>query len=164
MENKLHKMVELPIGLTVEIRRLDLFEFMAKVGDLPSRILPGVMASFKTEENGQAKESEKSKANIDEQTDMMKQILTTAVVSPKLWFGDEQSLPDGFVYHLDLGAWRWVLMQEIISFSSDSQELDKLTEFFRGAGSVSPGQPGSEVPQDTVGAGDDGTGGTTVQS
>ena len=153
--NPLHKTVDLPIGLSFEIRRLDLFEFMADVGNLPGRVLPAVMAKLK--EAGAEEPGPANAKVLTEQRRMMELVLTSGVVAPKIWFGGEAATPEGHIYHADLGIWRWALVQEVVTFSSAAGEVEKFVRFFRGAGAGAAGPDGAALRQDAVGAGGDGT-------
>ena len=154
MSNPLRKTVELPIGVSFEIRRLDLFEFLTDVGDLPARVLPAVMERLK-ETGADEPSAEAERKSLADQRRVMESVLARGVVKPKIWFGDEGETPDGQIHHMDLGIWRWALMQEVIAFSSP--EVEQFAGFLRRAGAGVAGPDGQEVRPEALAPGPDGT-------
>lgn len=153
MSNPLRKTVDLPIGVSFEIRRLDLFEFMADVGGLPGSVLPTVIARLK-EAGTDEPSAEAERKSLADQRHMMEAVLARGVVKPRIWFGDEGETPDGQIHHADLGIWRWALMQEVIAFSSPEVEL--FSRFLRRAGAGIAGPDGQEVRPEALAPGPDG--------
>jgi len=160
--SKYRKDVKLPNGDVFQIRRLDPFDYMRSVGSLPAKVLPAVSKQLTQVGESEDKDSPVPEQKQDQEK-MVGYFLSHAVVSPKIWFGEDEDCPDDQISINDLSVDKWILVSEIMTFSFSENTMEQYTNFFRGTGASAPGHDGKEVREDTVGAGPDGARSPVVQ-
>lgn len=76
--------------------------------------------------------------------------LSKGVIKPRIWFGPDSECPDGQIHFDRIGDDADYLTATIIEFSFDMAGLKDFENFFRGAGTRSPGPDGEEIRPETV--------------
>lgn len=162
MSNLLHKeVVGLFTGVTFEIRRIDLFDYMRELNDLPFLVAPSILKEL--DSLGEQLKT-LPKEQQDTTNDKTKRFfLSHGIVrlkypeadwqKPNIWYGDEDACPDGMVGLADLGTDAMLLVQQIMEFSFKIGAMPALAGFFRERGGDANAGPNSdEIPSEAIGA------------
>ena len=159
MANKLRQTVMGPFtGITFEIRRVKISEYMRELKDLPFSMAPGTTAELDKLKDSLEKLTPDQLEEANSKTLLL--FLDKGVArmkypdedwsKPNIWFGDESACPDTHVLISDLGSDADLVAGEIAQFSFNLKGVKALEGFFRGPQLESPGPSSEEVRTETV--------------
>lgn len=134
-------------GGEFEIRMIRPVKFIETLGILPVETVTSVAEQMQKLSDTIREKSAEDPTMNDRVTRFL---LENGVVSPKIWFGDESTCPEGGMCFADLGGDTEVLAGEIMNFSFDFRGLKQMVEFFRGARPGDPGLPGPALQGEAV--------------
>ena len=140
------KIIGLFTGIEFEIRRARLIDCIREVGSLPNLANPSIQAQLKqfatdVSQKGDDPEFEQR---------MTRMLLEKGVVSPKIWFGDDEKCPEDGVCVADLGSDADYVAGQVATFSFDMPGLRSLDTFFRGPGAGVARSSGEEIRAEAV--------------
>ena len=159
MANKLRQEIVGPFtGITFEIRRVKISDYMRELKDLPFSLAPGT-----TQELDKLKDSLEQLTPDQLETANNKTLLCflknglarmkypgEGWTPPNIWFGDNDACPDDSVVISDLGSDADLVSGEIAQLSFNLKGVKALEGFFRGAQQQSPGPGSEEIRSETI--------------
>ena len=149
LNDKFRKTITVPFsGQEFTIRKIRPAKFAQVMGILPIQTNKDIAAQL-----AQFGDDLKTKSEADPQLEetATRFLLEYGVVSPKIWFGDEDKCPDDQVCAADLGGDTEALLHQIITFSYEFHALKDLDKFFRVDGAGDTGLSGTTLQQETIG-------------
>lgn len=159
MANKLRKESLAPFtGITFEIRRVKLGDYLRELKDLPFSLAPGTLEELDKIKDSIERLPAEKQADVNDKT--LALFLTKGVTrmkypgedwrKPNIWFGAEHDCPEDFVVVADLGTDADLIAGEIAQLSFDLQGVKALQGFFRDAQQQPAGPSGQEVRPEAV--------------
>ncbi len=163
--SKFRKRIICPFTLQeFDIRRVDIRFYMRDLGVLPVDTSKSVAQDL-AQIDGESLKRKSEEPDFEDKS--VRFFLTHGIISPKIWFGEEDECPDDQIPYLDLGADRWFLAEQIAEWSSSVGDLSSLEHFFFGdrPGDLRPsGEAVRKTANGTPANGNDSTGdGPVVQ-
>ena len=164
MSNPLRKEITgLFTGVSFEIRRVKLRDYMAVLRDLPVSIVPSTIKELKDLQIMHDNASKLTKDQLRELDQKTTEFYFSRGITkikypgeewktPNIWYGPDGGCPDGMVCVADFGTDIKLIAQEISVYSFHVGGAPDLTGFFRdGGGGTGSGPGGGEVPPEAVG-------------